>query len=180
MSTSQHLDASYLASAHPHIGQRFDVANLVISIVLIIVGITAFAGISLLDRPSSALGMTMMVTGLFLFLYGCVRLFRRLRSVVYLPTQSALRKHSLYFDLATLTNLRELVDKHNFAAVVNLRGSGSGNVRMDVLLSRCGSFAAVQLFQFIPYNYTPVSDIAYFSGDEAERFALFVRQSAND
>jgi hypothetical protein len=178
MSTSQHIDAGYLASTHPHIGRRLDVANIVISVALIVVGIAAFGGTFLLDRPSSALGMMLMVAGLGIGLYGCVRLLRNARSVVYLPSQSALKKHSMYFDLKELQNLKELVNSHNFSAVVNMRGSGSGNIRMDVLLSRCNGFAAVQLFQFVPYNYTPVTDIAYFAGDEAERFALFVRQSA--
>jgi hypothetical protein len=179
MSTSQHIDAAYLASTHPHIGQRFDVANLILSVALIAAGIAAFGGTFLLDRPSSALGMMLMVVGIGLALYGCVRLLRNTRRVVYLPSQSALKKHSLYFDLRELQNLRELVNSHNFSAVVNMRGSGSGNIRMDVLMSRCNGFAAVQLFQFVPYNYTPITDIAYFAGDEAERFALFVRQSAN-
>jgi hypothetical protein len=155
------------------------VANLSVAIVLIIAGVATFAGTFLLERPSSAAGMMMMVVGLFLVIYGCVRAVRHTHSVVYLPTQSELKKRSLYFDLGELKNLTELVDKHNFAATVNLRDNGSGNVRMDVLLSRCNGFAAVQLFQFVPYNYTPVSDIAYFAGDEAERFALFVRQTTN-
>ncbi|MDR0962126.1 MAG: hypothetical protein LBM62_06185 [Mediterranea sp.] len=178
MSTSPIIDTSYLVSNHPHIGKRTNVANLALSITLIVLGIAAFLTTFLLKQPSSAVGMALMVVGIGLFVYGAMRLVRQSRSVVFLPTQSALKKHTLYFDLKELHNLKELVENRNFSAVINLKSTHSGNVRMDVLLSGCNGFAAVQLFQFVPYNYTPVTDITYYTNEDAQRFALFLRQSS--
>ena len=50
-----------------------------------------------------------------------------------------------------------LVNSGSFSADSNIKSEASGNIRMDVILSADKKFAAVQLFQFVPYNYQPIT-----------------------
>ena len=53
----------------------------------------------------------------------------------------------------------------------------SGNVRLDYILSKDHKFAAVQLFQFVPYVYEPVTQIYYYTNEVAADFARHLIKS---
>ena len=55
-----------------------------------------------------------------------------------------------------------------------LKSESSGNIRMDVILSEDKKFAAVQLFQFVPYTYNPITSVQYFTNGEASAVAAFL------
>ena len=48
---------------------------------------------------------------------------------------------------------------------------------MDVILCADNKFAAVQLFQFVPYTYQPVTAVHYFTNDAAAAVAAFLTKS---
>ena len=43
---------------------------------------------------------------------------------------------------------------------------------MDVILSADKKFAAVQLFQFVPYTYQPITSVQYFTNEKASAIAV--------
>ena len=45
---------------------------------------------------------------------------------------------------------------------------------MDILISQDNQFAALQLFQFVPYTYTPVTPVHYFTGSQAAAVSAFL------
>ena len=49
---------------------------------------------------------------------------------------------------------------------------------MDVILSADNKFAAVQLFQFVPYTYQPVTAVHYFTNDAAAAVATFLTKKS--
>ena len=57
------------------------------------------------------------------------------------------------------------------------QGGTSGNLRLDVMLSEDRKFAAVQLFQFVPYTYNPVTSVRYFTNGEAASIAAFLTKT---
>ena len=48
---------------------------------------------------------------------------------------------------------------------------------MDYMYSKDRKFAAVQLFQFVPYTYQPVTAVHYFTNDAAAAVAAFLTKS---
>jgi len=48
---------------------------------------------------------------------------------------------------------------------------------MDVMLSADKKFAAVQLFQFVPYTYQPITPVQYFTNEEASAVVVFLSKS---
>lgn len=171
---TQAIDATIFASAHPDIAKRTSVSGLIFSIVMLLLGIFVFASTFEMNERSSTLSMALMVLGTAFFLMGVFRLFWKSKEVVYLPTGSVTKERSLFFDLKYMDKLRDMVENGQLPIEEDVKSDGSGNVRMDVMLSQDNKFAAIQLFQFVPYAYTPITSVRYFTGKEAAAVSAFL------
>lgn len=69
-----------------------------------------------------------------------------------------------------LDELTDMVTSGDFSMQSTAKGGTSGNLRLDVMLSEDKKFA-VQLFQFVPYTYNPVTSVRYFTNGEAASIA---------
>lgn len=177
MSTQQTIDATIFASSHPDIVKRTNVSELIFSCILLVAGVLAFAVTFGLEDKSSTLSMALMVLGTGLLLLAVFRLCWKAKRAVYLPTGSATKEHSLFFDLRYKDELSTIIQSGSFPLDADIRSEHSGNVRMDVILSKDTKFAAVQLFQFIPYTYQPVTSVHYYTGNDASSLAAFLTKS---
>lgn len=178
MATTQTIDATILASSNPNIGKRTSISGVIFSSVMLLVGILAFGSTFELEDKSSAICMALMVFGTGLFLLGVFRLFWRSKEVVYLPTGSITKERSAFFDLKHMDTLIHIVNSGSFPADANLKSESSGNIRMDVMLSEDKKFAAVQLFQFVPYTYQPITSVQYFTNESASTVAAFLAKAS--
>lgn len=177
MATTQTIDATIFASTHPDIAKRTSVSGVLISSVMLLIGILAFASIFELDDKSSTASMALMVLGAGLFLMGIFRLFWKSKEVIYLPTKSVAKEHSVFFDLKHVDTLMNFVNSGSFSTDLKIKSEASGNIRMDVMLSADKKFAAVQLFQFVPYTYQPITPVQYFTNEEASAVVAFLSKS---
>ncbi len=177
MATTQTIDATIFASTHPDIAKRTSVSGVLISSVMLLIGILAFVSIFELDDKSSTASMALMVLGTGLFLMGIFRLFWKSKEVIYLPTKSVAKEHSVFFDLKHVDTLMNFVNSGSFSTDLKIKSEASGNIRMDVMLSADKKFAAVQLFQFVPYTYLPITPVQYFTNEEASAVVAFLSKS---
>ncbi len=177
MATTQTIDATIFASTHPDIAKRTSVSGVLISSVMLLIGILAFVSIFELDDKSSTASMALMVLGTGLFLMGIFRLFWKSKEVIYLPTKSVAKEHSVFFDLKHVDTLMDFVNSGSFSTDLKIKSEASGNIRMDVMLSADKKFAAVQLFQFVPYTYQPITPVQYFTNEEASAVVVFLSKS---
>ncbi len=173
------LDATALAFSHPDMVKRTSMSAIAISIIMLLAGIFLFASIFCLTDRASSLSMALMVLGTVCLLVGMYRLFWRSQEIVYLPTGSPAIEQSLFFDVEHLHLLKSgfeggILDTTILNDTAQIRSTSSGNVRLDVILSRDKRFAAVQLFQFVPYNYEPVTSAYYFKEDDAAALSAFL------
>lgn len=174
--STQTIDATVFASSHPDIAKRTSIFGLIFSCTLLLVGVLAFVSTFELEDKSSTVSMALMVLGTGLFLVGIFRMFWKSKEVVYLPTGSKAKERSIFFDLKYLDKLTDQVNSGTFSSK-EIKSETSGNIRMDVILSDDNKFAAVQLFQFIPYTYQPVTSVRYFTNDDASSVANFLLKS---
>lgn len=172
--TTPVIDANIFVSSHPDIAKRTSVSGLIFSGLMLLIGVLAFISTFEMEDRSSTLSMGLMVLGSGLFLVGVFRLFWKSKEVVYLPTGSIAKEQSLFFDLKYMDQLKEIVKSGTYSADTNLKGETSGNLRMDIILSEDKKFVAVQLFQFVPYTYNPITSVQYFTNGEALAIADFL------
>ncbi len=168
------IDASLFASTHPDIAKRTSVSGLILSVTMLLVGIFTFASIFEMNDKSSTVSMALMVLGTAFVLMGVFRLFWKSKEIVYLPTGSIAKERSFFFDLKHLGKLADMIEHGQLGDETDIKSNASGNVRMDVMISQDNRFAAVQLFQFVPYTYTPVTSVRYFTGGDAAAVATFL------
>lgn len=171
---TQLLEAATPASPHPDIAKRTNLGALILSLGMMLAGALIFLYIFEAHEKSSSISMALMVVASALILYGLFHLFWRSKELVYLPTGSVARASTLFFDLKHLGRLTELIEQRALSGEASLKADASGNVRLDVVLSGDNKFAAVQLFQFVPYSYMPVTSVTYYTGSEAAAIAAFV------
>lgn len=171
---TQTMDATLFASTHPDIAKRTSVSGLIFSVVMLLVGILVFASLFEMNDKSSTVSMALMVLGTAFVLLGVFRLFWKSKEIVYLPTGSVAKERSLFFDLKYLNKLTDMVEHGQLGNEAEVKSDASGNVRMDVMISQDNKFAAVQIFQFVPYTYTPVTSVRYFTGSEAAAVSAFL------
>lgn len=174
MMTQTIIDTTLFSSTHPDIAKRVSISGILFSILVLLVGIFVFASVFELNDKSSVASMALLVAGTALVLFAVFRLFWYSTETVYLPTGSVARERSLFFDLRHLDTLADMVENRHFDTATGIKCCGSGNVRMDVILSQDNRFAAVQLFQFVPYSYTPITAICYFTGNDAAAVGAFL------
>ena len=171
---TQAIDATIFASTHPDIVKRTSISGLIFSAVMLLLGILVFVSTFEVTERSSTLSMLLMVLGTAFFLLGIFRLFWKSKEVVYLPTGSVTKERSIFFDLKHMGKLKEMIEKGHLTLEDGVKSEGSGNVRMDVILSQDNKFAAIQLFQFVPYTYTPVTSVHYYTGNDAATVSAFL------
>ncbi|MEY8722851.1 hypothetical protein AALN73_17095 [Bacteroides stercorirosoris] len=171
---TQAIDATIFASTHPDIVKRTSISGLIFSAVMLLLGILVFVSTFEVTDRSSTLSMLLMVLGTAFFLLGIFRLFWKSKEVVYLPTGSVTKERSIFFDLKHMGKLKEMIEKGHLTLEDGVKSEGSGNVRMDVILSQDNKFAAIQLFQFVPYTYTPVTSVHYYTGNDAATVSAFL------
>ena len=167
---TQTIDATLFASSHPDIAKRTSVSGLIISLVMMVVGILIFVSIFEMNDKSSTISMGLMVLGTALILLGVFRLFWKSKEIVYLPTGSVAKERSMFFDLKYIGKLTEMIENGNLDSEAGVKSESSGNI----MISQDNKFAALQLFQFVPYTYTPVTSVRYFTGSEAAAVSAFL------
>lgn len=174
---TQVVNATVFTSSHPDIAKRTSISGLIFSCCMLLVGLLSFISTFELGDKSSTLSMSLMVLGTVLFLIGIFRLFWKSKEVVYLPTGSVAKECSFFFDLKHMDKLADIIKSGVFPMDSDIKSNVSGNIRMDVILSEDKKFAAIQLFQFIPYTYQPVTSVCYFSNDKASAVVTFLIKS---
>ena len=173
---TQTIDATLFASSHPDIVKRTSVSGLIFSVAMLLVGVFIFASIFEMSDKSSTLSMALMVLGTAFVLLGVFRLFWKSKEMVYLPTGSVTKERSMFFDLKHIGELTEMIERGNPDCEAGIKSESSGNVRMDIMISQDNKFAAVQLYQFVPYTYTPVTSVRYYTGSDAVAVSTFLEK----
>lgn len=173
----QSIDATIFASAHPNISKRTSVSGLILSSLLILIGLVALISSNRVEEHATILTMVLMLAGTILIMLGVFRLVWKGKEVIYTPTGSLTKEKSFFFDLKYLDILKEGVTTGLFSTNTDVKSEPDGNIRMDVILSEDKKFAAVQLFQFVPYAYNPVTTVYYYTNGDAVALSSFLSKS---
>lgn len=173
----QSIDVTISASAHPDIAKRTSASGLIFSSLLMLVGLAALIASNRLEEHAALSTIVLMLSGTILIIFGVLRLVWKGKEVVYLPTGSIAREKSFFFDLKHLEALKDSVTTGRFSLAADAYSELNGNIRMDVIVSEDKQFAAVQLFQFVPYAYNPVTSVCYYTNGEATALFSFLMKS---
>lgn len=100
-------------------------------------------------------------------------LFGLKTTVIYLPTQSAIKVETLEYNPETGDKLKRIIEspKDQLDKAIGLfrpQPTVNGNYMLEKLSSQDGQFTALQLLQFHQLSYEPVTEVLIFEGKDAE------------
>ena len=98
-------------------------------------------------------------------------LFRRW---YYKPTQSAVSKKEYYYAADDFTALKTALVNARLDGLKNLHRQPDSNVKLVVVVSKDGKFAAAQVFRYQPFEFMPESEVFMMKDAEVQAFlAMF-------
>jgi len=168
-------EETLFTSSHPEIEKRLIVKSALLSSVYAEAGLVILIMALVLGKEYQTWSMLGLVVGVLLVAVGCYRVFCCSRREVYLPTGSPVRRKVLFFDLKDEAVLQRCVETGDFNLSEPVGSVSNGCVKLEVLCSDDNRFVGVQLFEFIPYAYSPVSPIRYYKDERAVAFSKFVK-----
>lgn len=155
-----------LISDTDKLGKTINIKALVVALVMIAAGVAAFLLIGG-DRFSASVEMLILLVGAALIVLGVVHAARKYKKVVFLPTHADVAVAQFSMDAMSKKRVIESLEKGALDAdCVVLRHGGS--LRLDIFRSADGSFNAVQIFEFVPYTYSPVTEVFYLDNRNAD------------
>jgi len=95
------------------------------------------------------------------------------KKLVYSVTGATIKVNKYNYGLDAVTHLQRIIESDGAqlaSAVKACRASKQeiGNIELDACISTDKQFVALQLLQFIDYSYRPISDVAFYEGEQAE------------
>lgn len=158
---------SNIYTATNDVVKKTDVAQILLSSTILIIGIVFFVVSFQFDANSDEWSMLCLLLGIGGVAYGFIRMFVSNKKTVYAPTGSSLKKTRIYFKSEDLGKVLAAIDG-NFSRTAGLHDNENGTVRLDILTSADGAFAAVQAFSYVDSSYAAQSAVKTFTGDSVK------------
>ena len=155
------------SSKHIHLDKRVSVKQILISSILVLSGGGCILFSLNFGNSDSNLSMALLSVGVILVIVAMYRFLTKNHEVVYKPTGSEVRSGAVYMDTVELQTLQQMMKKNDFTTSSKLAFKEGGNGRLDYLVSKDKKFVAVQLLQFVPYTNEVISDVYYYTDDDA-------------
>jgi len=171
MEQTVRMGETLFSSTHIQLDKHISVKQILLSSCITLCGVAGIISSMVMENPSSTLCMAFLTGGIILLLFALYRFFTKSQEVVYKPTGSEVRSGSLYMDTVELQNLQLMMKNNDFSKSSRLTFKEGGNGRLDYLTSKDGRFLAAQLLQFVPYTYEVISDVYYYTDDDAVAIA---------
>lgn len=99
------------------------------------------------------------------------------KTLVYSPTSEKISLETYEYTPDKSSKIEQILkaDNSTLQQVVEKTGeiekAATSNLRLELAFSEKQSFAAVQLFRFVDFQYQPVTEIRYYEGDSAKLIA---------
>ena len=170
------LSAERLFMQSADVRKTISLPSIILSAVIILAGIISLFLSSRLDDTSSALYMAMVTSAFVLFVVSVYRFLTASRHIVYVPTGSPIRKYFCYFESDELQRVAAALQSSDITALSRVAKKFGGNVRLDYFVSADSNFCAVQLFQYVPYTYEPVTQVIFFRNEDAKTLSAYLKR----
>lgn len=170
-------EETLFAINHPDIAIQRNPRAVLGGCTLIILSLGSLTGSFLLKDLSPTLSILALVISGLLIGYALYLLFGRNSYKVYRPTGSEVKEKTIFFEGTEKKTLMESLENGDFyTTVLPQTSNNNGCIRLDILHSLDGNFAAAQLMEYEPYTFYPSSPIFYYEGEKARELKLYVAE----
>lgn len=174
----QSIDASVFSVLHPYIAKRFNISRVISYFILFVVGLLIIFSAFEVYANLPVISFIVGCFGVGISVFSILRVNSKSQEIVYLPTGCVATKQTLFFDFKYFDQLKEFVCTGTPTFIQEMPSDTGGNVRLDILESADRKFIAMQLYRFIPYEYTPATPVYYYTEQYANNICNFISEKA--
>ena len=101
---------------------------------------------------------------------------KKLLGYTYLPTGSRIRYHEAFFETKTLSRIQKFLEQQDSSLLEGVEKCPLSTLQMQCYLCSHNEAAWVQLCEYVPHRYAPVTNVVKLEGAAATAIAkLFGR-----
>ena len=175
MDTKTNNQNSELENNHSLIIEKQNINALILSIVSIVGGLFLTFH-SYIFKMSKNLEIALVVIGILCILIGVSILILKSKQRIYAKTGSVIKQQICYFSRDELNIAQNLLINGKFENEKAITLLDTGNLYFEVQISKDKCFAAVQIFEFVPFAFQPTTQIYYFTDNQALKFYEYMQR----
>ncbi|MEG2760859.1 MAG: hypothetical protein RR921_05945, partial [Mucinivorans sp.] len=128
--------------------------TLSLNLLILIASITlTFSAGLIIPDATSALYLVTVTIGVVVAIIFAIKLVSGSKKLVYTPTGSLAQEHSVFFKSDELEKLMYAIETSNTQNLKTILSPNNSGVRLDIIDSADGKFAACQIMKYVPYYY---------------------------
>ena len=148
--------------------RRKNPVSLFLSSAVLAVGLVLLIVAGQMGDRTTSVYIASLVFGVSGVLAGGLLLLFGGRQFIYTPTKSKVTLHSYFFEPNQFHTVCQAVKSGDCTTLKSLKRSDNSGIRLDVLSSADHRFAAAQVYHYVPYTYTPASQLYCSYDDRAQ------------
>lgn len=145
------------------------------AIVLIVVAVALVMGGMSFSDPNSSMPTFLFTAAAFVFVGGIIKFFVSRSRYVFRPTNSVVKKATIYVDPADSSTIQTCMEMKRFEDLKRVKRQENSGVKVEAMVAGDEKFAAVQISEYIPYSYEAVTPVMCYYGEEAKAFVNFFK-----
>ena len=146
--------------------------------ILVMVCGLAVLVLSLRCKMSDTLTMTLLTLGAIAALTGMFMAIMAATNgmkYIYVPTGSCLKHYRRYINADDRNMLREMITSGNLSKLSSVRKENSTGTLLQIYVSQDGAYALLQLEEYIPHDFVPITPATAFRNSDAAAILAFVK-----
>ena len=146
-----------------------------IGMVCILFAIGCIVGAKGFEDPNSSLPTFLYTIAAILLLMGIVKICVDRTCYIFKSTKSKLYSKTVYFDAKDEVELKSSLEMNRFDLLKHLTKKKDGVIKLELMMTKDGQFAALQLFEYIPYSYEVLTPVWCYYGDSAKQLSETIK-----
>lgn len=139
------------------------------SLLVVLLGV-AFLVLGVMDFLGEGISSLMVVLGVVTLIIAVVMLMAQGKKFFYKKTGSLLHKKEIYIAEKCFNDVVSIFERNSFDNVEKISSVEKSSMRVVFLLSEDRKYLAAVLEKYVPFNFSPVSDVIKFQDEAAEEF----------
>jgi hypothetical protein len=155
--------------------EKLNINNLIISSTLLLIGLllTIHSYFFSLSKNSE---MALIVVGVLIMILGVSFLVLKNKQKIYEKTGSIIKSQLYYISREDLVSAKNTLAAGKFENEKTVTIVDTSNVYLDTHISKDKSFSAVQIFEFVSYDFQSATPIYYYTDNQASKFCEYMER----
>ncbi len=134
----------------------------VVSFIIFVAAIVALALALCMEKGSDTQMPTLLISAV-LFIFGVAKLINTPKTLIHTPTEEELVKQELFFETNEKNTVLNMLQNGELTKLRSIdKANNNLPLKVELYSTSSGNIALYQIFQFVPYEYRPVTEMEVY------------------